>query len=124
MLQANENRAQNLRNIQGKAQKFIKKTEAAQAKRAKFQKEGGLAENKATFNQAGSPFKLRGSMADRATNDVINHQKSTSPVNVASNLEARFASFESNRAQQMDATVQRARKSQAKVGQAKKKQNQ
>jgi len=122
MLQANENRAQNLRNIQGKAQKFIKKTEAAQAKRAKQQ--SGLSENKAIFNQVGSPFKLRGNMAERASKDVINHQKSTSPVNVASNLEARFAAFESNRAQQMDATVQRARKSQAKVGQAKKKQNQ
>lgn len=120
MLQANENRAQNLRNIQGKAQKFIKKAEVAQAKRAKFQVQN--AEN--TFNQAGSPFKLRGNMADRASKDVIHHQKSTSPVNVASNLEARFAAFESNRAQQMDATVQRARKSQAKVGQAKKKQNQ
>lgn len=120
MLQANENRAQNLRNIQGKAQKFIKKAEVAQAKRAAFQERNS--EN--TFTQAGSPFKLRGNMADRASKDVIHHQKSTSPVNVASNLEARFATFESNRAQQMDATVQRARKSQAKVGQAKKKQNQ
>ena len=85
MLQANENRAQNLRNIQGKAQKFIKKAEVAQAKRAAFQERNS--EN--TFTQAGSPFKLRGNMADRASKDVIHHQKSTSPVNVASNLAER-----------------------------------
>lgn len=121
MLQANENRAQNLRNIQGKAQKFIRKAELAQEKKTKF---GLQTSSNQSFNQVGSPFKLRGNMAEKASKDVINHQKSTSPVNVASNLEARFATFESNRSEHLEATVQRARKSTAKVNQAKKKKNQ
>jgi hypothetical protein len=116
---ADENRQQNISQIQGKAKMFIQRAEQAHERRKAF------GENNATeFTAAGSPFKLRGNMADKASKDVINHQKSTSPVNVASNLEARFATFESNRAGQMDSRVAKARKDIAKVGSAKKKAQQ
>lgn len=118
--QAFENRQQNIKAIQGKAKKFIAKAEAVKVRKQQILGEN----NQLTFTQDGSPFKMRGNLAEKASKDVVQHQKSTSPVNVASNLEAKFASFETNRSNQMNQKVSSAKRDLAKVSSAKKRKQQ
>jgi hypothetical protein len=118
--QAFENRENNLKAIQGKAKQFIAKAEAVKTRKAQILGEN----NQTTFTQDGSPFKMRGNLAEKASQDVVDHQKSTSPVNVASNLEAKFASFETNRTEQMNEKVSFAARDMAKVDGVKKRKAQ
>jgi len=118
--QAFENYQENIKAIQGKAKKFIAKAEAVKNRKQQILGEN----NQTTFTRDGSPFKMRGNLAEKASQDVVQHQKTTSPVNVASNLEAKFASFEVNRTEQMNQKVSSAKRDLAKVDGVKKRKQQ
>lgn len=59
--QAFENRQQNIKAIQGKAKKFIAKAEAVKVRKQQILGEN----NQLTFTQDGSPFKMRGNLAEK-----------------------------------------------------------